>query len=498
MLFLSFDIGTSAVKSTVISPGRGVLASAEHIYPRPSRKLLPTEQDPESWWTGALAVAKELLSRHPELENQIAAIGVSGHMLGCLPVDGNGNPLRPALLHSDARAFREDSDIAGSIGRDVLYSRTGNTLSAQSTLCKILWLKNNEPDIYGKTARFLQSKDYLTAKMTGDIDTSDYSDGAHAELMDIHRFAYMDDILAALSLDTHKLPALHRGTDIAGYLTPEAARALGLKSGIPVIAGGGDGACANAGSGIGRGDTYCCIGTTAWLAYDAAGPVLDSKRRVFNIPSLDGRNIGVFGTMQAAGRCVDWVKSLLKINSNQLFNKLASQAPPGSGGLVFLPYLEGERSPIFDTNARGVFFNISAMHTRAHFCRAVLEGVAFALRSILDVHRLSVQIRDVRVIGGGSSSGLWRQVLADIWGANVWTTSVQASLVTSLGVAMAAGVGIGAYKSLREAASDVSLLTCTQPDRENTEIYEKLYRIFFKLYPQIKSLYEETGETTRK
>ncbi len=470
MLFLAFDIGTSAIKSTLISQSGGVIDFAEHKYPPAGAAIFTTEQDPDSWWEGAITVARELFSRNPEAGAMVQGIGVSGHMLGCLPVDSEGRPLRPAMLHSDTRAKGEEAEIAETVGREMLYRRTGNTLSAQSTLCKILWLKRNEPEIYAKTARFLQSKDYLTAKLTGDIDTSDYSDGAHAELADIHRWAYMDDVISELNIDIGKLPALRRGTDIAGYLTPEAARALQLSQGIPVIAGGGDGACANAGSGIAHGGMYCCLGTTAWLSYNADRPVLDPDMRVFDIPSLDGLDIGIFGTMQAAGRCVDWAKTVFSVSDDRQFNEFAALAPAGSGGLVFLPYLECERSPIFDANARGVFFNINAGHRREHFCRAVFEGVAYALRSILDVHRLSVKVTDLRVIGGGSNSALWRQILADIMGVNVFTTSAQASSVTSLGVAMAAGVGVGAYKSLAEAASFISLLEKTSPNPKTSRL----------------------------
>ena len=489
MLFLAFDIGTSAVKSSLISDREGVIDLAEYKYPLAVSGLLPTEQDPESWWAGAQAVSRELFARQPSYASQVAAIGVSGHMLGCLPVDSRGKPLCPALLHSDARACAQEVQISDTIGRDTLYRRTGNTLSAQSPLCKILWIKHNEPEIYAKTARFLQSKDYITSKLTDNIDTTDFSDGAHAELVDVHKWTYLDDVFSELSIDAQKLPTLHKGTDVVGTLTPEAARMLGLPDGIPVIAGGGDGACANAGAGIGRGDMYCCIGTTAWLSYDSATPVLDAKKRVFNIPSLDGGGFGVFGTMQAAGKCVDWAKSLFGLESGAQFDALAALSQPGSDGLIFLPYLEGERSPIFDAHARGLFFNIGVGHRREHFCRAVLEGVAFALRSILDVHNESIPTAAIRVIGGGSGSELWRQILADIWGLNIRTTSVRASSVTSLGVAMAAGVGVGAYKSLSEAAASIALLEKIEPRCEHAETYNKLYNAFTKLYPRVKDLY---------
>ncbi|MDR0819266.1 MAG: hypothetical protein LBN43_06820, partial [Oscillospiraceae bacterium] len=483
MLFLAFDVGTSAIKASLVSERGEIAAFAERKYLNFGGRS-ETEQDPEIWWSGTCSVTREMFSANPEFVNQVAAIGAGGHMLGCLPVDANGIPLRPAMLHSDARASAEESTIAEKIGRAEIYRRTGNTLSAQSTLAKILWLKRNEPTVYAKTAKFLQSKDYITSKLTGNIDTGDYSDAAHAQLMDIRAKQPITDIFSELGIASEKITAFRRGTDIAGKLCGEAAKELGLPSGIPVITGGGDGACANAGSGISAGEMYCSLGTTAWLSYDSPEPITDGSARVFNIPALDGESIGVFGTMQAAGKCVEWANKLFGLENSAEFDQVAALAPAGSDGLVFLPYIEGERSPIFDSNARGVFFRIGAEHQKAHFLRSALEGVTFALRSILDVYRETLSVSDIRIIGGGGNSELWRQMMADIWNVRTWSVSANASSVTSLGVAMAAAVGVGAFKNLSEASSAVLPVNYSEPNTELTDIYNSGYDTFIKLYPK--------------
>lgn len=493
MYILAFDIGTSAIKASLVSFAGRIVDSASYEYGIISANANWVEQDSELWWKGTCAVTGQLMERNAGLGGEIAAIGVCGHMLGCLPVDDGGRALRPAMLHADTRALPESEYIAAAIGRDELYRRSGSILSAQTPLAKVLWLKRHEPEVYAKTARFLQSKDYLAFKLTGNIDVTDYSDASHAMYIDIHTKEYLRDEMKELSLDPAKFPQIYKGTDVVGKLTAEAARALGIPGGIPVIAGGGDGACANVGAGItaAGGEVYGCIGTTAWIAYSALEPLIDEKSRVFDIMSLDGESFGVFGTMQAAGKSIEWAKDLFGIENSKRFDDDARLAPEGSDGLVFLPYLDGERSPIFDAKARGVFFNIKSSHGRPHFTRSVLEGVSFALRSILEVYRENKSIGELRVIGGGAASGLWMQIMADICNTRVRTMDVRADSVTSLGVALAAGVAAGAYKTLDEAAGSIKTAGTWTPQAETLPGYEKLFTTYLRLYPQVKMLYDE-------
>jgi len=302
-VILAHDIGTSGTKSALVRPD-GVIAASQTSahrthFPRPGW----AEQQPADWWEGVCRNTRVLAASRPELRGHIAGIGVSGHMLGCLPVDSEGNALRPCMIHSDCRAAGSCEIVRDRIGRDAIYELTGNILDPRSSLCKVLWVKLNEPHVYERTARFLQSKDYIVGRMTGSCDSTDYSDASHAQWLDIRAKSYAVDVFVELGIGLSKFPALHCSTDVVGKLSREAAQALDLPAGIPVVAGGGDGSCASAGAGaVNIGDTYCCLGTTAWIAATSAEPLIDRQRRLFNVIALDGENNGVFGTVQAAGR----------------------------------------------------------------------------------------------------------------------------------------------------------------------------------------------------
>jgi len=491
MAILAIDVGTSAVKTSLVCNSGKIIDSTSKDHETFSDKENRAEQDPLVWFDRVKSTTNELLDRNNSMRSEIQVIGVCGHMLGLLPVDSDGVPLRPAMIHADSRALvQSDHILQNIISRQDLYTQTGSILSAQSPLCKALWLKENEPDLYNGTARFLQSKDYIVSRLTGIIDTTDFSDASHAVFIDIHKKEYLHDIFGELGLDKSKFPTLRRGIDVVGVLTQESAAALGLKSGIPVIAGGGDGACANLGVGISalEGNAYINLGTTAWISVDSLTPVIDEKARIFDIMSLDGESFGVFGTMQAAGRCVSWISDLLAYDSLEDFENDTVKAPPGSDGLVFLPYLEGERAPIFDSKARGVFFGLSTEHRREHLSRAVLEGVGFALRSILDVFRETRPIDEMRVIGGGASNENWKRIITDICDVNLETGKDYDS-ITSLGVALAASVGIGLYKSLDDAAKSIATADRITPDPANRDAYDAAYSKFIRLYPALKDLY---------
>ena len=491
MAILAFDIGTSSVKTLLVEENGTIIDSAAKGYQTCSPQQTWAQQDAHLWFTCAVDTAQRLFSRNEARRGDISVIGVCGHMLGLLPVDSAGEPLHPCLIHADARAELESEHILNNIGdRQALYARTGSVLSAQSPLCKALWLKRNRPDIYSRTARFLQSKDYLVSRLTGNIDATDFSDASHAVYIDIHKKEYLYDVFSELGLGAEKFPTIHKGTDIVGTLVPAAATALGLRAGIPVIAGGGDGACAGIGAGISarKGNAYVNLGTTAWISAEAQMPIIDPKVRLFNIMSLDGERFGLFGTMQTAGKCVAWLQNLLSMSDMAEFESEAGAVAPGCDGLLFLPYLEGERAPIFDSNARGIFFGMHSAHTRAHFCRAALEGVAYALHSILDVFRETHALSEMRVIGGGADNELWKRMIADICGINL-VTGLHADSTTSLGVALAAAVGIGVHRTLDDAVQCVATSSCIVPDASNRGVYDAMFDKYMRLYPRVKDLF---------
>lgn len=493
-VILAFDVGTSGTKTSIVRADNGmILDSASSSHQTWFLHSGWAEQEPEDWWEGICRNTKQLIEKNPDVMNNIAAIGTSGHMLGCLPVDADGKALRRSMLHSDIRSAEQFSHISKSIGVERMYRMTGNILDCRSSLCKVLWVKQNEPEVYNRTARFLQSKDYIVSRLTGNIDITDLSDASHAQFIDIYTKDYDSDILKELGLEREKFPTIHRGTDVVGRLTPESARALGLKDGIPVIAGSGDGACASVGAGVvSPGDAYCCLGTTAWIAYASTAPVIDPAQRIFNLLSVDGKTCGVYGTVQSAGRSMQWAMELFNEKNAKEFDRLAASVMPGSEGLIFLPYLEGERSPIFDTEARGVFFGLSPLHGKKHLMRAVLEGVAFALRSVLDVYRETLDIGSMRMIGGGAYSSLWREIISNVCNITLETLTVPPGDATSLGAAIAAGVGIGLYPDLKEGVQSISvgIKERRMPNEKWVQIYEQLFGVYQSIYPQLKPVYK--------
>jgi xylulokinase len=486
-LILAHDVGTSGTKSSLVRPDGTIAASrtCPHAtqFPRPGW----AEQRPEDWWEGVCRNTAVLMAGHPEFRADVAAIGVSGQMLGCLPVDAEGNPLRPSMIHSDCRATGPCEAVRERIGAAAMYELTGNILEPRSSLCKVLWIKEHEPDVYARAARFLQSKDFIVGRLTGSCDSTDYSDASHAQWLDVRSKTYAVGLFAELGIDASKFPALHRSTDVVGQLTREAAQALDLPAGIPVVAGGGDGSCASVGAGaVHVGDTYCCLGSTAWIAATTAEPFIDPQRRIFNVLALDGEHNGVFGTIQAAGRSLDWAMELLGMADFDRLDELLAPVPPGSDGLRFLPYLEGERSPIFDAAARGVFFGLSSGHRREHLLRATVEGVAFALRSVLDVMQESFAVPVLRLIGGGGQSHVWQQMLANVCALPVQSLSTQPADATSLGAAFAAGVGVGLFDDLGQAARAIEVTGEHPSDTVLAGQYGAYYRVYQGLYSRLQ------------
>lgn len=439
-----------------------------------------------AWWSGICRASESLMDRNPTCASAIAGIGVSGHMLGCIPVSADGTPLLPCMIHSDSRAADQYMSICQKIGADRLYRISGNILDARSSLSKQLWIRENRPEIYEKTAKFLQCKDFAVARMTGNIDTTDYSDACHGELMDIRNRRYDPAVYQELKLDMAKLPTLHRGCDVVGKVTEESARAMGIPAGIPVIAGGGDGACGSAGAGnVRSGDAYLSLGSTAWIAKVTAEPVIDPQGRLFNIMNLDGETSSVYGAMQSAGSSINWIQRLLRIQDLDTLNHLAAETASGCDGLLYLPYLDGERSPVFDPRASGVFVGMSQRHEQRHFVRAVFEGVAYALEEIASIIRNYGPLQEIRAIGGGMKSPVLPQIIADVCQLRLQTLSVPAADATSLGVAAAAGAAVGVFRDFTEALAHIRVQNAIAPAPPNPN-YMRNFQAYLQLYPTLR------------
>lgn len=482
---LAFDIGTSSVKTSMMNSKGVVLDAVGQKYDTIHASGGVSEQNPEDWWGAVCKTTNELMRKHPKAD--IAVIGISGHMLGCLPVDAYGNVLCNCMIHSDLRAYKQYEHILNVIGEEMLYNMSGNVISASSTLCKMLWIKECRPEIYAHTAKFHQSKDYIVSKLTGVIDTTDYSDACHGVLMNIMTKKYKSELFSELGLDIAKLAKLHKSTDVVGKVTKQSAEALGICAGIPVIAGGGDGACGNVGAAcVNNGEAYICLGSTAWIAQCVDAPFFDSNKRVFNIMNVDGKTTTLFGTVQSACSAQQWAMNLLGITDAAQFSEIASKAKPGCQGLVFQPYLDGERSPVFDANAKGTLIGLSSSHGKEEFARAILEGVALALADILDIFRENNDISDMRIIGGGSKSELWKQIISDICKVEIKSLSVSAESATSLGAAVTAGVAVGMFPNIKEAVSFIKMESVNKPIKENVKAYKKNIEVYRQIYENNK------------
>ena len=508
---LTYDLGTTGNKCTVFDREGHALYSAVVpygcFYPKPGW----AEQDPNDFWESIVAGTR-LLREQWDLEpGDIAAIGLSGTMNGCIPVGPSGEVLYRNIIHSDCRGAAMCDYISSHIPPDEFYRITGNRLDSHYTLPKVLWLKENHPDIYEKARYFINTKDYAAYRLTGRLGITDYSDASLTCMLDMQKKAWAAGMLVELGLDEGKLPDVKRSIEIAGPLCREAAEALGLIEGIPVSVGGGDGACATHGAGLAApGRAYNYLGSSSWICTLSAAPVIDEKARIFNFYDLDGFHCNVCGTVQSAAASYNWALDMLaqapdfmshdtestekkeKTDIKAVYDwveREAGKSPPGANGIIFLPYLMGERTPYWDENARGAFVGFSLFHKRSDMLRAVYEGVAFALKDVLDVFLgNSLTVEDLILIGGGAKSGLWRKILCDVYGRPVKVHKYPGE-ATSLGAAMAAGTAVGLYMDLAHAC-DTAYDCMLTPDDVTSMAYVKPYDIFKSLYYHLKPAYD--------
>lgn len=500
---LAHDVGTTGDKATIFDLHGNLVASTLKEYETIHPEQIWAEQDPDDWWDAFVESTRELLEISGIDPERVGALGFSGQMMGCLPVDKHGRPLRRSLIWMDQRSTKESDFILSRIGQMDFYKITGNRVSPTYTIAKILWIQRNEPEIYEKTFKFLISaKDYIILKLTGECIT-DYCNASLSGMMDIEKKRWAHELLEEFGIDVSKLPEIHPSTRVIGELDSSMAEKLGLRRGIPIVVGGGDGGCAAAGAGVvSVGQAYNYIGASSWISIASERPLIDPEMRIFNFYHLDPDIVTPTGTMQAAGASYRWLRDNIcsrevdearSKNSDpyQIMDSEAEKIEPGAGKVIFLPYLMGERSPWWNPNARGVFFGLALGHGRANLIRSVLEGVAFNLRIILDsFEEQGITIRDIRLIGGGAKSKLWREIMANVYGKKILIPRYLME-ATSLGAAIAAGIGAGEYRDFKIVEKLNSIIESIEPDLKLHENYEKLYRFFKKLYSTLVPLYDE-------
>ena len=496
---LAHDLGTTGNKATLFDREGKLVGSAFAAYPTHYPHPNWAEQEPADWWAAVCSTTQQLLAQTGVTANDIAAVGLCGQMMGCTPVDAQGMPLRSCIIWADQRAQAQANQIAERCGAEAVYQRSGHRPSPAYTAAKMLWLLDEQPDIFHKTACFLQPKDFIVHQLTGRFAT-DYSDASGTLLFDLVERRWATDFLAALALPVDCLPTLYPSTAVVGEVTSTAATATGLAAGTPVVIGGGDGACAGVGAGVVEpGDAYCYIGSSAWISISTLQPVRDPAQRTFTFHHLHPERYAPMGTMQAAGGARDWAWRLLQEAELDL-DAAAATIPPAAEGLLFLPYLLGERSPHWNPLARGAFIGLAMPHSKPQLARAVLEGVALNLRLILDALRSSIRqseppIRAIRLIGGGGKSDLWPQMLADCFNLPIHQLTLT-SEATSWGAAVAAGVGVGLY-DWTQASQGATVTQIVEPTRQGVAIYGELAAIYADAYRALEPIYTRLAAFSR-
>jgi len=504
---LAHDLGTTGNKAT-LHDDQGVLVSSAFFgYDTKYAQVSWAEQNPEDWWEAVCASTHELLQKARVRRNEVACIVFSGQMMGCVPIDRKGRALRDAIIWADQRSVEQTQWMAEQIGPEEVYRITGHRLSPSYSAAKMLWIRDHQPDLYVETYKFVHAKDAIVARMTGAFVT-DCSDAAGMNLYDLERGEWSEAILQAVNIEPAQLPEVHQSIDVVGEVKSDVAEEVGVAIGTPVVIGGGDGACAAAGAGVVReGSAYNYIGSSSWIGVATKAPIYDPARRTFNWAHLVPGLFSPTGTMQAAGGSYQWTRdqlcpleveyaAKLGVSPYELMNVQAENSPAGANGLIFLPYLLGERSPRWNPRARGAFIGLTIRHTRADMLRAVLEGITMNLRVILDAFRVQgAQIEAMRLIGGGARGRFWNRMMADVYGMPVHRLAILEE-ATSMGAALAGGVGVGLYSDFTMIETMNQVAEIIEPDPANQAAYEQIYPIFEAAYQALVPVYDMMVEAS--
>ncbi|MEJ6951219.1 xylulokinase [Natronospora cellulosivora (SeqCode)] len=495
---LGIDIGTSGVKCLLLSVEEGnILGTKTENYPISTPKSGWSEQNPEDWWKATKKCIAGLISDTKISAGDIKGLSFSGQMHSSVFLDENMEVIRPAILWSDTRTSEQCQEIYEKAGGlENLIDYVSNPALEGFTAPKILWLKENEPDNFAKLDLVLLPKDYIRYKLCGEINM-DVSDGAGTLLMDVEKNDWSDGLLEKLDLSRDILPPLVDSIAVTGKITEDIAKETGLAAGTPVVAGGADNSCGAVGSGIIKeGRVMVSIGTSGVVVAFAPEAAADPGGRIHLFNHSRPNSWYMMGVVLSAGMSFQWMKESLfadDIDFDKL-NELAADTNPGSDGVIFLPYLYGERTPHADANARGVYFGIGAEHKQKHFIRSVMEGVAYALKDSLElIKEQGVAIEEIRAIGGGAKSAVWQQILADVFGQEISLLNVEEG--PAFGAALIAGVGVDVYDSFEEAESDyIKVVETIAPIEENVKAYEKYYPQYKKLYSSLKENFKDLAE----
>jgi xylulokinase len=491
--FLGIDTSTTSSKALIIDEQGQVIAVASSPHTLQIPKPLWSEQNPNEWWEAVAASIRSVLEKAGIGGEGIAAVGLTGQMHGLVLLDEAGNVLRPAILWNDQRTQSQCDEIHRIIGKEKFIHITGNVALTGFTAPKILWVHENEPDVFAKAKHVLLPKDYIRYRLTGAY-AMDKADGAGTVLFDLKSRDWSEEVLAALDIPCEWMPKTFEGPEFTGSVTAEAAALTGLKAGTPVAAGGGDQAAQAVGVGaVEPGIVGLTVGTSGVVFATTPSALIEPEGRLHAFCHAVPNMWHFMGVMLSAAGSLQWYRDTLAPNMS--FDELLREAevvPPGSEGLQFLPYLSGERTPYPDPLARGAFIGLTLRHGRAHMTRAVLEGVAFGLKdSFTLIQNAGLgAITQVRASGGGTKGALWRQIMASVLNAELVTVNTTEG--AAYGAALLAGVGTGMWTDVPSACkASVKITGTTLPDTAQVDVYQNAYSLYQELYPALKSSFQK-------
>jgi len=494
MPLIGIDVGTGGTRALVVADNGRVLGTGtcDHVpFVSPQPKW--AEQSPDDWWHAAGMAVRTALTQSNIDAKTIEAVGFSGQMHGAVLLDGDRRVIRPAIIWCDQRTEAECEWLNSTLGAETLLSHTCNPALTNFTLPKLLWVRAHEPDAWQRVRHVLLPKDYVRLRLSGSL-AMDVTDASGTLMFDVARRRWSREVLESAGIDPTWLPQAFESADVCGHVSEEGAAATGLMHGTPVVAGAGDQAAGATGIGVTRpGVVSATIGTSGVVFAATDRPALDPKGRLHTFCHSAPNRWHLMGVTQAAGLTLRWLREQLGARDYDSMIAEAARVPVGADGVLWAPYLMGERTPHLDPNARAAFVGLVASHHRGHLIRAVLEGVAFSLRETLTIfEELRVPVSSIRLGGGGARSALWRQIQADVYGREVETVAIDDG--AAFGAALLAGIGAGVWRDVDDASDSlIRTAVAAIPDSESVLIMNERYAAYRRLYPALRMLHAQTS-----
>jgi xylulokinase len=494
-VIISHDLGTTGDKATLVSNDGEVLAAVTSAYGTDFGPRGKAEQDPEDWWTAVRAATHELLGRASVRASDIEVVSFSGQMMGAVLLDRTGAPVRPAIIWADTRSVTQTARLVDRVGMAEGYKITGHRLNPTYSLSKIMWVRDQEPEVFARATTVVLAKDFIAYRLTGVLAT-DPSDASSTNAYDQAAGEWSTELIEAADVPRSLFPDIIPSTAVVGRVTADAADAIGLLTGTPVVMGGGDGPMGALGAGIisHESGAYAYLGSSSWVSLSADAPLHDPQMRTMTFNHVVPGQYVPTATMQAGGASVEWVVDVLAPGQEDRYTRLlaeAAEVPASKDGLYFLPHLLGERSPYWNPAARAVFAGVGRHHGPAHLTRAVLEGVAFNLYTgLLAFMENGTPIDAVDAIGGAANSQLLLQIFADVWGVPV-TRRDLVDEATAVGAAIVGGVGVGVFDDFAVAGRFSRPLTSQAPQPDRHERYRGEYALFMEAYARLEPWFDK-------